>query len=306
MTAAVPLMAMLTVASAFALPANSGVGPARPFARSKPSLPSPVLPFDPARAALRVRGGAEAPKMSSGSFSSISKSLLAELLGTACIVALGCGCVANVNFASTGMGLLEIAIVFGLAVAGSAHMAGPISGAHFNPAISIALATVAKASVPSGLKAKTWLPLYIIAQCLGGFLGALFVAFMFSQPLAGLSHAVAAPGGVFGCYPNPMFGWGAALLSEVLGTALLAAGCISFGSPWLVGSWLSALVMVFAPYSGAGFNPARDLGPRLVAILWGFDPAKTMANYFSHYLFGTILGALLGMATILALKSDKE
>jgi glycerol uptake facilitator-like aquaporin len=40
-------------------------------------------------------------------------------------------------------------------------------------------------------------------------------------------------------------------------------------------------------YSGAGFNPARDLGPRLVAIMLGFDPTKTMANYFSHYLLGT-------------------
>lgn len=207
------------------------------------------------------------------------QTLLAEAIGTMMLVLLGDGVVANVLLERTKgqqSGWIVITTGWGIAVAIAVYAVGRISGAHLNPAVTIALATIGSfpwADVPG----------YIVAQMAGAILGGVLVWLMY------LPHWYLTPDpslklGVF-CTAPAVRATGANLLSEALGTAVLLFGVLAIAGnaqtlsrpgdvdlsfvfsrglqPLLVGVLVFGIGLSLGGPTGYAINPARDLGPRI-------------------------------------------
>ncbi|MDB4890134.1 MAG: Glycerol uptake facilitator protein [Gemmatimonadetes bacterium] len=198
--------------------------------------------------------------------------ILAELFGTAILIVLGDGVVANVVLSRTkgnNSGWIVITAGWAFAVTIAVYCVNAISGAHLNPAVTIALAS-------TGAFEWSKVPGYIAAQIVGGFIGAVIVW------LAYLPHWKATPDpesklGVFSTTPairSP----GANLVAEIIGgfalvlalLAVLSPGNFVPGSdlakgfgPLLVGVIVWAIGLSLGGPTGYAINPARDLGPRI-------------------------------------------
>lgn len=190
---------------------------------------------------------------------------LAEFLGTALLILLGNGVVANVSLnKSKGKdgGWIVIATGWALAVAIPVYIFGPISGAHFNPAVTLANASI-------GNFAWADVPMYIIAQMLGAILGACLVYLHY------LPHwkETDDKGVKLGCFAT-----GPAIesttgnfISEFLGTFVLVFALLGIGntvmvdglSPIVVGLVIWVIGLTLGGPTGYAINPARDLGPRI-------------------------------------------
>jgi len=226
-------------------------------------------------------------------------SFMAELVGTMLLIILGDGVVAAVVLNKTkaqNAGWMVITTGWGMAVAMAVYTVGRISGAHINPAITLGLAAIGKFPWSS-------VPIYLAAQFLGAFLGAVVVW------LAYLAHWPAtedqgAKLGVFSTAPAirrlPMN-----LLTEVIGTfvlmfgvlAILAnAGPIQSGlAPLLIGFLVWAIGLSLGAPTGYAINPARDLGPRLAHALLPI-PGKGDSDWGYSWVpvVGPVIGGLLG------------
>ena len=233
---------------------------------------------------------------------------LAEFAGTALLVLLGDGCVANVALNKSkglGGGWIIITTGWGLAVMLPVYAMGIISGAHFNPALTIGLATIGKfawAKVPG----------YIIAQIAGGFVGAFLVWLTY------LPHWKATPPTdpnpkltIFCTAPAIRSPW-ANFLCETIGTAVLLFGVLSIPSasnlnapgwatgfgPLLVGLLIFAIGLSLGGPTGYAINPARDLGPRLAhALLPIAGKGGSDWGYAWVPIVGPILGGIIGSVT---------
>lgn len=228
----------------------------------------------------------------------------AEFAGTLILILFGVGVVAQV--AGGGIGDHDsIAWAWGLGVMLGVYVAGRISGAHLNPAVTIALA------VFKGFEWRKVGP-YIGAQFLGAFVAALLVRWNYTEVL----HA-ADPGltvktqGVFSTLPGngtlPVSEWGA-LRDQVIGTAILlflilaitdAAGTPPAANlaPFVIGLLVVAIGMAWGTNAGYAINPARDLGPRLASFFTGYGGAfrdQTGYLYFWIPIVGPIAGGLIG------------
>lgn len=187
---------------------------------------------------------------------------IAEFVGTMMLIILGDGVVANVTLNKSGMkgaGSIQITIAWGLAVMLPAFIFGAASGAHFNPALTLALAA-------SGHLYWSLVPGYIIAQFAGAFVGAVIVWIAFKDQF----DATDDPGtklGVFSCGPSipnmPLN-----IFAEVVATFVLvfAIKGIPGAAPAGVGNLLVFGIIVSCGMSlggltGYAMNPARDLGP---------------------------------------------
>lgn len=247
---------------------------------------------------------------------------LSELLGTFLLVFFGCGAVATAVAMAAPVGLFQVAIVWGLGLALAITLTGPHSGAHLNPAITVAFAVWT--DFPKQRMAG-----YFAAQFAGAFLAAAVLYLMFGPAIEVFENANGitrgAPGSeasamIFGeFFPNPggqswsdtsaaAVGPVQALIAEFLGTALLALGIFGLtarGNPFSAGKFtplaiglmLTALICVFAPVSMAGFNPARDLAPRVFSMLAGWKSYVFTANgsgWFTVYIVAPVLGAVAG------------
>jgi glycerol uptake facilitator protein len=228
----------------------------------------------------------------------------AEFAGTMILILFGVGVVAQV--AGGGIGDHDsIAWAWGLGVMLGVYVAGRISGAHLNPAVTIALA------VFKGFEWRKVGP-YIGAQFLGAFVAALLVRWNYTEVL----HA-ADPGltvktqGVFSTLPGngtlPVSEWGA-LRDQVIGTAILlflilaitdAAGTPPAANlaPFVIGLLVVAIGMAWGTNAGYAINPARDFGPRLASFFTGYGGAfrdQTGYLYFWIPIVGPIVGGILG------------
>jgi len=225
---------------------------------------------------------------------------LAELLGTMMLIILGDGVVAATILKKTkaaDTGWLLINIGWGLAVAIPALIFGAISGAHFNPALTIALATIGKFAWAD-------VPLYIIAQLIGAFLGAVIV-WLHYLPHWAVTEDKATKLGVF-CTGPAIRSTGANFISEVIGTFILVFGILGLGTvtmaPGLGTLAVGLLIVVIGNSLGAttgyAINPARDFGPRLAHFVlpiagkgdsdWGYAWLPVVAP-----IVGGVLGALV-------------
>ena len=198
--------------------------------------------------------------------------ILAEVFGTAILIVLGDGVVANVVLARTkgnSSGWIVITAGWALAVTIAVYCVNHISGAHLNPAVTIALATI-------GSFDWAKVPMYIAAQIVGGFLGGVIVWLTY------LPHWEATPDptaklAVFSTTPAIRRS-GANFMSEFIGgfalvlslLAVLSPGNFVPGSdlakgfgPLLVGAVVMAIGLSLGGPTGYAINPARDLGPRI-------------------------------------------
>jgi len=246
---------------------------------------------------------------------------LAEMTGTFILVFLGTGVVHAGVLTQSQSGLWQVAVVWGAAVGLAIYAVAAVSGAHINPAMTIAFA--ARRGFP-----PRKIPYYVLSQLLGAILAAGLLYTIFSGPLQAFEQSNGIvrgrPGSelsgmVYGEYfPNPAvakdLGWSpdcvsqtAAFLAEVIGTGLLAFLVFSLtdqrngtpkgGQSVLIGLTIAALISVIAPLTQACFNPARDFGPRLVAYVAGW---KTIAipgprgGFFTVYVLAPVVGAVTG------------
>jgi glycerol uptake facilitator protein len=246
----------------------------------------------------------------------LGPALMAECVGTALLVLLGDGVVASVVLMNKQADWIVITAGWGLAVALAVYVTGRVSGGHLNPAVTLALAS--RGEFPW----RRVVP-YGIAQLGGGMVGALlvyldyhaaFADFEASRALtrgamgAGKLVGTAAGGaGVFCTFPA-YDDLGGNVLSEVLGTAVLLLGIRALTDrrnaspgrgfePLLVGVLVGAIGLSLGAPTGYAINPARDLGPRIVAACcgWGLSVFQSHGWYFWVPIVGPLAGGILGI-----------
>jgi glycerol uptake facilitator protein len=225
--------------------------------------------------------------------------LFGEFIGTALLVLLGNGVVANVLLNNTkghNSGLIVIAFGWAMAVFVGVFSVAAISGAHLNPAVTVALAVAGKfewARVPG----------YILAQMLGGMMGALLVWVMYRKhyettDCADLKLATFCTGPAIRSLPGN-------LLSEVLATFVLVFAILSMVAPKMSLGAMDALPVALLVLgigvslggtTGYAMSPARDLAPRIMHALLPI-PGKGSSDW--GYAWVPVVGSLLG-ATLAA------
>jgi glycerol uptake facilitator protein len=230
--------------------------------------------------------------------------LAAEFAGTLVLILFGTGVVAQV--VAGGIGDHDsIAWAWGLGVTLGVYVAGRISGAHLNPAVTVALA------VFKGFSWRKVLP-YSLAQLVGAFVAALIVRWNYSEVLAKLDpgHTIKTQG-VFSTLPGngslPVH-TGGALRDQIIGTAILLFLILAVTdlrnsspaanlAPFIVGLIVVAIGMAWGTDAGYAINPARDLGPRLASFFTGYGTAfrdQYGGLYFWVPIVGPLIGAVLG------------
>jgi glycerol uptake facilitator protein len=232
--------------------------------------------------------------------------LSAEVLGTFTLIIFGVGVVAQTVLTPFSAGAQSIHWAWGLGVVMGVYVAGGISGAHLNPAVTLGLAL--RRGFPWG---KT-LP-YMGAQVVGAFLAAMVVRWNFYEafnkfdPAKGFKSQV-----VFNTYPNnasadmPNISQAGALRDQIIGTAMLLILILAItdarnmapGSnmaPFIIGLAVVAIGMAIGAAAGYAINPARDLGPRLAAAVSGWSGAFNDQNG-NFYAWVPIIGPFIGGA----------
>lgn len=230
-------------------------------------------------------------------FQSLMSSYLAEFLGTLTLILLGDGVVASVVLKRTkaeNAGWLTIVIAWGLAVTLAIYAVGQFSGAHINPAVTLAFAF-------SGSFEWAYVPGYIAAQLAGAFTGAVLV-WLHYRPHWPVTDDPAAKLAVFCTGPairSPLNN----LISEIIGTAVLILGLLTIGAntfteglnPLVVGLLIISIGLSLGGTTGFAINPARDLGPRLAHYLLPVHgKGSSDWGYAWIPVVGPVIGALLG------------
>jgi glycerol uptake facilitator protein len=222
---------------------------------------------------------------------------VAEFFGTLLLILLGDGVVAGVVLRKTkseNAGWLTIVAGWGLAVTLAIYAVGRISGAHLNPAVTLALA--AHGSFPSGQVAG-----YILAQFSGAFVGAVLVWIHYLPHWKETADA-AAKLAVFSTGPAIRNTW-SNLVSEIIATAVLVLAILFIGAneftqglnPLIIGLLIISIGLSLGGTTGFAINPARDLGPRLAHFILPI-PGKGNSDWTYAWipLVGPVAGGLLG------------
>ena len=235
--------------------------------------------------------------------------LSAELAGTMIIILFGAGVVAQVVTTSgtkaPAGGHDAITWAWGFGVTFGIYVSARLSGAHLNPAVTLALA------VFKGFEWRKVLP-YCGAQFVGAFLGAIIVRFTYTDLIAAIDpkHTIATQG-IFSTLP----GNGAYLVSityaffdQVVGTAILVFVIFALTTatnsppmanigPLLVGLLVVAIGMAWGVNAGYAINPARDFGPRVASLITGYGSALRDQHgylYFWVPIVGPLIGGVIG------------
>ncbi|SHK49128.1 glycerol uptake facilitator protein [Anaerocolumna jejuensis DSM 15929] len=218
----------------------------------------------------------------------------AELIGTMIVIILGDGVVANVSLNKSGMkgaGSIQITLAWGFAVLLPAFIFGAASGAHFNPAITLALAI-------DGSIAWSLVPTYVAGQFAGAFIGAVMVYILFKGQFDATQDANTKLG-VFATSPS-VPNKGLNILSEAVGTFLLVFAIKGIGNiadlapgvdKLLVFGTITSIGMSLGGLTGYAINPVRDLCPRIAhAIL----PIKGKRDSNWGYAWIPVVGPFIG------------
>ena len=235
--------------------------------------------------------------------------LMAEFIGTMVLILFGNGVVANVVLFGSGIpgeivhgGYTNITLGWGLAVTMGIYLAGRISGAHLNPAVTISLA------IYRDFPWRKVLP-FILVQTLGAFLAAALVYWNYLPAFQAFDPGMEKTAGVFTTFPAfPLVPF-AGLLDQTIGTALLLMMILAITDErnqppganmgaLMVGLIVVAIGMAFGGMHGYAINPARDFGPRLFTAVAGFkNNGLTDGSWvFAVPIVGPILGGILGCA----------
>ena len=221
------------------------------------------------------------------------KKYIAEFIGTAILVVLGCGTAMAVGCDSAaGSGYILTALAFGLAIVATAYSIGNISGCHINPAVSLGL-------VLSGRMSSKDFGEYLVSQILGALAGAAILALIFST--GGVTDQTGAFGsnGLAGVNGNAISG----LIVEIVLTFIFVSAILgvtsskfshgSFGG-LIIGLTLVAVHILGIKLTGTSVNPARSIGPAIVAAISGnTDPLASLWVFIVGPLAGAALAALV-------------
>jgi glycerol uptake facilitator protein len=231
--------------------------------------------------------------------------LSAEVLGTFTLIIFGVGVVAQTVLTPFSAGAQSIHWAWGIGVVMGVYVAGGISGAHLNPAVTLAVAL--RRGFPWGKVGP-----YVLAQLVGAFLAALVVRWNFWEafdrfdPAKGFKSQV-----VFNTYPNNAADYAnisqlGALRDQIIGTAMLVLLIFAIidnrnlaptGNmhPFIIGLVVVGIGMAIGAAAGYAINPARDLGPRLAAWVSGWSNAFDDQRG-DFYAWVPIVGPLIGGA----------
>lgn len=221
---------------------------------------------------------------------SLSKRLAAEFFGTFWLVLGGCGsAVLAAAFPELGIGFTGVALAFGLTVLTMAYAVGPISGGHFNPAVSLGLVVAGR------FQGKDLLP-YIGAQVLGGIAGALTL-YLIASGKAGFVAGGFASNGYDALSPG-QYSLGAVLLCEVVLTfffLIIILGTTDKRAPAgfapiAIGLGLTLIHLISIPVSNTSVNPARSLAAAL------FADTAALSQVWAFWLAPLAGAALAGLA----------
>lgn len=235
----------------------------------------------------------------------------AEFFGTMLLILFGCGVVAQVvtgGFPTTTGATGDynsIAWGWGLGVTMAIYVAGRLSGAHLNPAVTVALAAF------KGFPKTRVLP-YIGAQFAGAFVAALVVRFVYSDAVDRVDpNHTKATQGIFSTSPDVGVTLTTAFFDQVTGTAILVAVIFALTSavnnpplantgPLIIGLLVVGIGLGWGANAGYAINPARDFAPRLASWLTGYQDAWFSANgpelYFWVPIVAPLVGGLIGGA----------
>jgi glycerol uptake facilitator protein len=242
--------------------------------------------------------------------------LIGEVFGTFILILLGDGVVANVGLAprlaSPAYNWNTIVIGWAMAVVVAVYVSAGVSGAHLNPAVTLAMAL--KRGFPMGKVISYW-----IAQLIGAFLGAagVFLCYRDGLVAAGMPNVwCTGPGSVFattfwggaGGSSVGSYSLITALITEILGTAVLLWGILGAGDTKnnaiganlggvLVGLTVLAVGTCLGGPSGYAINPARDLGPRLFGLVVGTTGLFSGLYWLLVPVIGPLIGGVLGVYT---------
>jgi glycerol uptake facilitator protein len=246
----------------------------------------------------------------------LKSDFIGEVFGTMVLILLGDGVVANVGLAprlaGTAYNWNTITIGWAFAVIVAVYVSGGVSGAHLNPAVTVALAAK---------RGFAWAKVFpfIIAQMIGAMLGALLVYLVYRDGLvaSGMPNVwCTGPGSVFGATfwggasSGAMGGYTmtTALIAEIVGTAVLLWGILASGDsrnmglmhnlgPFLVGGTVLAVGLSLGGPSGYSINPARDLGPRIMGTILGTQGLFDGMYWLLVPVIGPFIGGVLGAFT---------
>lgn len=247
----------------------------------------------------------------------------AEVVGTFMLAFFGTGSVFVAALTGALQGLFQVAIVWGIGIGLAIYATSAVSGAHFNPAVTLA------ATVYRGFPVARIAP-YVAAQLIGAFTASAVLYVLFSGVLADFEKKNAITRGqpgsersamVFGEYfPNPAavgvdekafasVTHAQAMAAEAVGTALLVFFILALTDPRnpnrptgtlfapFIGLTVTIIIAIIAPLTQAGLNPARDFGPRLFAYFAGWGSIAIpgpRGGFFTVYILSPLIGGLVG------------
>ena len=232
--------------------------------------------------------------------------LLAEFAGTCILILFGVGVVAQVVTGDGNLGDHDsIAWAWGLGVTLGVYVSARISGAHLNPAVTVALAAF------QGFSWKKVLP-YSLAQTAGAFVAAIIVRFTYADLIDAIdpNHTIKTQG-IFSTLPGnggPHVTMTTAFFDQIVGTAILVFVIFALTNarnnpplsnlgPLLVGLLVVAIGMAWGANAGYAINPARDFGPRLASWITGYSTAMKDQHgtyYFWLPIVAPLIGGLVG------------
>ncbi|WP_407084565.1 MIP/aquaporin family protein [Pluralibacter gergoviae] len=239
--------------------------------------------------------------------STLKGQCIAEFLGTGLLIFFGVGCVAALKVAGASFGQWEISVIWGLGVAMAIYLTAGVSGAHLNPAVTIALCLFAN------FEGRKVVP-FIISQFAGAFCAAALVYGLYYNLFAHyeLTHHMVRGSvesldlaGIFSTYPNPYISLFQAFAVEMVITAILMGVIMALtddGNGVPRGPMAPLLIAVIGasmgPLTGFAMNPARDIGPKAFAFVAGWGKVAFTGGYVIPYfivpLFAPVVGAALG------------
>lgn len=238
---------------------------------------------------------------------SLKGQCIAEFLGTGLFIFLGIGCVAGLKVAGAVYSQWDISIIWGLAVALGVYLTAGVSGAHLNPAVTIALWLFAC------FDRRKVLP-FIGAQLLGGFCAAALVYCLYynlffdvetAQHIVRGSPDSLSLASTFSTYANPGISVPTAFLVEMIITSILVALILALTddgngvprgalSPLLIGILVAVLGGAFGPLTGFAMNPARDFGPKIFAALAGWGEIAITGGRDIPYILVPFIAPIIG------------
>lgn len=232
----------------------------------------------------------------------------AEFFGTFVLIAFGVAAVAQATLSEKTAGdYLSINLGWGLAVMMGVYIAGGVSGAHLNPAVTLALAA---------FRGFAWrkVPAYWLAQLAGAFAASAVVYLVYREALdhfdGGLRQVSGPQGtaGIWATYPQDFLSaLPGGLIDQIVGTTLLVALIFALNdrrnlapsgnlAPLAVGAAVTLIGMTFGFNAGYAINPARDFAPRLFTALagWGGEVFRAPHGWWWVPIVGPLVGGVLG------------